>query len=460
MQRGRKFLPILVALSAGFSPFALAAPGDHIRAGDSVITPSVMTGIESHSNLYLADGGPQSPEVSALAWVLRPNLQVDTAGAVAWFNLGAGYGLKQFIDFFPEDDFHPENADQFGNVDAAATMQLFPTSSVGARLADRFDNQAIPAELPTQAGTATANVVHTGNDLSGGIVVRPGSALSFEALGQFAVDNYEVPDILTTSTSSVYNNRLQYGPIITGAWKFLPKTSMNADFSYNFLRWENHLVESVGPDVDGSEVGAYIGKPDAEAWRLTAGVTGQFTQKLAASGTVGFGMMTYDEQTVLDDPFAGTLGGSSNELNTTGADTFADDTTLGDGVLVNLQVSYAPIRGQTLTAGYRKDFQDAIFTNYVAYNHVFFRYEGSFQNRLGLGAEVSYRLDEFHGEVARGDQNLAVKLNAAYQLTPWLSAGGAGSWSRRACEAEDCEKLFFSTQYDDFFGTLGLTFAY
>lgn len=77
--------------------------------------------------------------------------------------------------------------------------------------------------------------------------------------------------------------------------------------------------------------------------------------------------------------------GSSNELNTTGSDTFADDTTIGDGILVNLQVSYAPLRGQTLTAGYRKDFQDAVFTNYVAYNFVFFRYEGTFQNRLGLG---------------------------------------------------------------------------
>lgn len=461
MQRGRLLPPALVALAIGLSPAAQADPGDHIRFGETVITPSVMTGIESHSNLYLADGGAQSPEVSALAWVLKPAVLIDTKSRVVLFNLGADYGLKKFIDFYPEDDFHPENADQFGNVSVNGALQLFPTSLVGGKLSDRFENQAFPAELPTQEGSSTANVVHTGNDLSGGVVVRPGSALSFEALGQVGFDNYEVPGVLTTATSSMYNNRIQYGPIINGSWKFLPKTTMNASFSYNFLRWENHLVEAVGPDVEGSDLGAYIGKPDADAWRITAGVTGQFTQKLAASAVVGFGAMTYDEQSVLDDPFAATLGGpASNELNTTGDDTFADDTTVGDGILLNLQLSYAPMRGQTLTAGYRKDFQDAVFTNYVAYNFVFFRYEGTFQNRIGLGGELSYRLDDFHGEVARSDQNLGLKLNASYQITPWLSTGAAGSWARRACSAEDCDGLFYSTQYDDFSGTLGLTFTY
>lgn len=460
MQGGRLLSPALVGLVLGLSPAAHAEPGDHIRAGETVITPSVMTGIEVHSNLYLADGGAQSPEVSALAWVLKPAVLVDTKGRVVLFNLGADYSLKKFIDFYPEDNFHPENADQFGNISVNGALQLFPTSLIGGKLADRFENQALPAELPTQEGNATANVVHTGNDLTGGVVVRPGSALSFEALGQVGYDNYEVPGVLTTSTSSVYNNRIQYGPIVNGSWKFLPKTTMNASFSYNFLRWENHLVEAVGPDVEGSELGAYIGKPDADSWRVTAGVTGQFTQKLAASAIVGFGAMTYDEQSVIDDPFAATLAGSSNELNTTGTDTFADDTTIGDGILVNLQVSYAPLRGQTLTAGYRKDFQDAVFTNYVAYNFVFFRYEGTFQNRFGLGGELSYRLDEFHGEVARADQNLGMKLNASYQITPWLSTGAAGTWARRACSAEDCDGVFYSTQYDDFSGTLGLTFTY
>jgi len=456
--------PVVVVAAATFaSTSAHGGPGDHFVRGDTTITPSVMTGIEAHTNLYLADGGPQSPEVSALAWVLKPKLKIDTKGPVALFNLGAGYGLKKFIDFVPEDDFHPENADQFANFDVDAALMLFPTARVGGKLTNRLENQAVLAELPTQAGSAAANVAHTGNDLSGGVVIRPGSALSFEVLGQFGYDSFEVPSVLTTSlgTSSAFNGRTQYGPVVNAGWKFLPKTSMIGSFSYSFLRWENNIIEALGPDVDGSEIGSYIGKPDAETMRLIAGVTGQFTQKLAATVSAGFGKSTYDEQTVLDDPLADTFtGDSSNELNTVGTDTFAADTSIADGVLINVQVSYAPIRGQTFTVGYRKDFQDAVFTNYVAYNHGFVRYEGNFQNRFGVGGEFSYGVDEFHGEVARGDQNLTGKVNASYQLTPWLSTGASGGWSRKACVDADCDSSFYSTQYDDFSGTLGLTVTY
>lgn len=451
----------LVLLAAGAAPVAFAAPGDHIRAGDATITPSVMTGIEAHSNLYLADGGDQSPEVSAMAWVLKPRLDVDAVGRVAKFDLGVGYGLKKFIDFYPGDDFHPENADRFSDITADLSLTLLPQSKIGGRIENHFANEAIPAELPTAEGNASANIVHTGNDLVAGFQIRPGSALQIELLGQLGIDLYDIPDpLLTVPNSAGYNGRQQYGPVIGATWKFLPKTSLVANFSYNFLRWDNNLIEAVGPDIDGSAIGSYLGKPDADAWRATAGVTGQFTQKLAASAQVGFGMMAYDEQSVFDDPTAGNIADSSGELDVTGTENFATDTSIGDGVLVNLQIAYAPLRGHSITVGYRKDFQDAIFTNYVAYNYVFLRYEGSIQNRLGIGGEFSYRLDDFHGEVHRGDQNILGKLSASYKVTPWMSAGASGTWTRRACAEADCDDAFYATQYDDLAGTLGATFTY
>ncbi len=461
MQNVWKKSGCVIVLGLGASASAYAAPGDHIRVGDVTITPSVMTGIEAHSNLYLADGSDQSPEISAMAWVLKPRLELAAAGRVAKFELGAGYGLKKFIDFFPEDNFHPENADRFSDFNVDFALSLLPQSRIGVRLDNKFGNENIPTEMPTAEGNGTANIVHTSNDLLGGVQIRPGSALQIEVLGQLGVDVYDVPDeLLTTTTSATYNGRQQYGPVVGATWKFLPKTSLVANFSYNFLRWDNNLIEAVGPDIEGSSIGSFIGKPDADAWRLSTGVTGQFTQKLAASAQIGFGMMTYDEQSVLDDPLVGSLVDSSAELNLVGDETFATDTSALDGLLISLQVSYAPLRGHTVTAGYRKDFQDAVFTNYVAYNYLFFRYEGTIQNRIGVGAEFSYRLDNFHGEVVRGDQNLLGKLSASYKVAPWLSAGASGSWSRRACAEEDCADVYYSTQYDDLSGTLGLTFTY
>jgi len=451
------------AALAGFALPAFAAPGDHIRTGDTTITPSVMTGFEAHSNLYLSDGGTTSPEIGAFAWVLKPGVDVDVKGRSVLFKLGAGYELRKFIDFAPEDDFHPENADRFADFDVDGELTLFPTSKVGGKLTDHLENEAIPAELPTETGNGTANVVHTGNDLSGGFVIRPGSALTVNVLGQLGFDNYLVPHQLTiddAASSASFNDRLQYGPMLDVSYKFLPKTSFVGNFSYNFLRWDHNLIEAVGPDVEGSSVGSYLGKPDADAWRANIGLTGQFTQKLAAQALVGFGVMTYDQDSVLNDPLASGIEASASELATVGDENFGTDTSPGDGLLINLQLSYAPLKGQTLTFGYRKDFQDAVFTNYVAYHYVFLRYEGSIQNRVGIGGELSYRLDNFHGEVARGDQNLLARVSGSYKITPYLSSGLSGSWTRRACAEADCEGVYYSTQYDDFAGTLGLTFTY
>ena len=99
MQSGVMKPGLFAAIGLAVSATAAAAPGDHIRLGDAVLTPSVMTGIEAHSNLYLADGGPQTPEVTAMAWVLRPRLGLELDGRQVKFELGAGYGLKKFVDW-------------------------------------------------------------------------------------------------------------------------------------------------------------------------------------------------------------------------------------------------------------------------------------------------------------------------------------------------------------------------
>lgn len=449
----RGCLPLVLLLPMA----AAAAPGDHIRAGEAIITPSVMTGLEYRSNTYRSDGSADSPEVPSMSWALKPGLRVDLDGRSVILDLGVGWGLRKFIDLDDTDDFHPENADRFSDFDAQLALNGLPASKVGFKVDNKFQSQGYAAEMPTAVDT-TSNVVHTSNDLQAGIAYRPGSALEFSALGLLGVDFYDVPIALVQDDNPAYNNRLQYGPIVNGSWKFLPKTSLVSSFSYTFLRWDKNLVETLGPEAEGSDVGAYVGKPDADSWRLTAGVTGQFTPKLAAAASVGFGQINYDEQSVIDA--AGSVENSSTELNVTGDETFATDTSIGDGVLLRLQASYAPVRGHTLTGGYQKDFSDAIFTNYVAYHYLFLRYEGTLQNRLTLSAEIDYRIDSFHGEIARDDQYVTLKGGAAYKITPYLSTAFGIGWDRRACLQVDCADVFYSTQYDDVFGSLGLTFTY
>jgi len=450
---------IVTAIALASAP-AAAAPGDHIRVGDTTITPSVMSGLEFHSNVYLADGGTGAPEVPALAWVLKPRLKLDLDAKQAKVGFELGYSVKKFFDVNPDDAFNVQNLDRYSDFDAQLAANFLPKSAVGARLDDKFEVSSTPAELATKDGLANASVVRTSNDLTGGAVIRPGTALTVDALGLLGVDNYEVPEeLIADETDSAFNNRIQYGPLVNGSWRFLPKTSLVSSFSYTFMRWDKNFIEAIGPDLESSAIGAYVGKPDADAWRFSAGINGQFTPKLAAAGSAGFGAAYYDEQSVLDD--AAGFEGSSAELNTTGDETFATDSSVIDGFLFNVQVSYAPIRGQTITGGYRKDFQDAVFTNYVAYHYLFLKYEGSMQNRLGLGAEVNYRIDQYHGELARGDQNLSLKGSASYKLTSYLTAAGGVAWARRACLDKNCDDdQFYSTQYDDVSATANLTFTY
>lgn len=457
----RVALPAALWAIGCWSGVALAAPGDHVRAGDAVITPSLTTGLEYHSNVYLSDDKtPQSAAFGGTAWILQPRVGLELEGADVQFNLGAGWGVRKYLDF-NEDNPQLQNADRFNDFDANLGLAALNRNVIGLRLDDKFEIQNSPSEMPTLVD-GNANVVHLSNDLNGGIAVRPGSALELGVLGNLGFDRYTVPEeiFLEKQGDPNINNRANYGPVLDIKWRFLPKTTLSLGGSLNWLRWDNNLVEALGPEVEGASYGAYIGKPDAFAWRTGLGLKGQFTAKLALAAEIGYGQMLYDEQSVIDS--AAGVPSTSNELAQVGEETFARDlTSFGEGFTANAQVAYAPIKGQTFTLGYKKDFQDAFFTNYVVYNYAFLRYEGLFASRFGATGEFTYRIDAYHGEVARSDQNLRLKLGGAYRFNDYLSASLSGGWSERACLESSCEGgVFFSTQYDDLFVTAGATFTY
>ncbi len=450
-KRAREITSVVVLVAFSVRP-ALAGPGDHVHIGDALITPSIGTGFEYHTNAYLADGGQGQPEIPAAAWTLRPRVSVNFKGRQVLWDLGAGYQLKKFIDLDPNDFATTDNLDQYNAVDASTSLTLFPSGIAGFKLEDNFVVVPTPVELQSNPGAGTANITHTSNDLRGGIQVRPGSAIDVNVFGTLGVDAYDVPLVLQADKSGDvgYNNRLGYGPLVSAAWRFLPKTSLNGMFSYNWVQWDKNLVNAIGAEIEGSNVGLFLGKPDSIVWRTQWGLRGQFTEKLAAEVLLGYGQMVYDESTV---PASGDPQGEEG---------YDQDLTLfSEGFLVNAQLGYAPIKGQSITAGYRKDFQDAVFTNYVLYNYLYLRYEGLYFSRLGLGAEAGYRVDAYHGEIVRNDQNLVLKGNSSYRITDFLSTNLSVTWNRRACLEVDCHNdNFYSTQYDDVVLFGGATFTY
>lgn len=441
---------------------AYAAPGDHIRAGDAVITPSVMTGFEYHSNAYLEDGY-RDPIVGAPAWVFNPRAKVDLARPDWKFELGAGYTAKVFIDTAPKDGINVSNLTQLSNVSANLGLNGLMRSVVGFRLEDRLDVKNDPTE--TQTAEGNANIVTTSNDALGGLVVRPGSALELAPLFQLGVDNYNIPLVLVEQGANPnLNNRLVYGPVLDAKWRFLPKTSLVGKTAVTWNRWAENLVTAMGPDTSGVDYGAFLGKPDSLAWKTSWGLKGQVTPKLALQAEVGYGQAFYDEQSVIDA--GSSLPDSSSEIDITGADqnaeNFARDLKAAkESILINTQVSWVPAQGHNLIIGYRKDFQDAFFTNYVVLNYAFFRYEGLLARRVGVLGEFSFRRDNFHGEIFRADNNFTARGQVAYKANDWLSTGLSGGWTERACGDSSCQgDQFYASQYDDLWLQLGITFTY
>lgn len=446
----------MVALA---SSDAVARPGDHIRAGDVVLTPSVDVGANVHSNIYLADGSDNSPAIAAPAVLVQPRLKLVLSRKDFEFDWEVGYHLKKFIDTQPDDAFRVTNLDRYNEVDSTLDLVALQRSFIGLKLGDVFSVSNYPAELATSQNNA--NVIVTSNDLKGGFTVRPGSALDIDLLGQFGVDNYNIPGALQEdSTDFTFNNRASYGPMLNANWRFLPKTTIISDNSVVWYKWKDNLIPALGPEVEAASYGNYIGKPDGMAWRSQWGVKGQFTQKLSAQAEVGFGQAYYDEATVIEQ--AGSLSGNSAELDTSlGGETFSRDlTAFSEGFLVNAQLAYAPIRNHTVTLGYRKDFQDAVFTNYVVYNYGFLRYNGLYASRLGVGGEFGLRLDSYHGEVYRNDLNLTARLDLGFKFTEYLNARLSGGWAQRSCGDANCAGTFYASQYDDFYGEFGVNVAY
>ena len=451
--------PFAIGLLALVSSSAVAAPGDHIRFGDVVITPSVEVGSTFHSNLYLADGSDRSPEVAAPAIQVQPRLKLSLPKKDFQLDWEFGYHLKTFIDFKPGDPYNVTNLDRFNEVDSTLEIVALPRSFLGMKLGDTFSVTNYPAELGTSE--YSANVVVTSNDVKGGFVVRPGTALDVDLLGQLGIDNYNIPGALQEdSTEFTFNNRASFGPMLNANWRFLPKTTLISDNSVVWYKWQDNLIPAIGPEVENASYGNYIGKPDGVAWRSQWGVKGQFTQKVSAQAEIGFGQAYYDEATVLDQ--AGSLSGNSAELDTSlDGETFSRDlTSFSEGFLVDAQLAYTPIRNHSVTLGYRKDFQDAVFTNYLAYNYGFLRYNGLYGTKLGVSAEVGVRVDGYHGEVYRKDLNVNAKADLGYKFTDFLNARLGGGWIQRSCADKGCEGVFYSTQYDDFYGEFGVTVLY
>ena len=162
----------------------------------------------------------------------------------------------------------------------------------------------------------------------------------------------------------------------------------------------------------------------------------------------GYASALYDELSASND--IGVASSGDTDPSLVG---FDQDLEGWDKLLINFQVRYNTGLGRKVTLGYKRDFQDVFFTNYVSYDYGFLKLDNRVGSRMGLTAQGGARLENYGGEVQRDDVRLNAKAGLMYFLKDWGALSAELGWLQRASTETRVE-------YDDFRLALGAEFTY
>lgn len=422
----------LIMLSAAAPAFA--KPGDHIGTDNVQLIPSLMLTTQQRSNVFLQEGviGGGEDVTAGTNLRIQPNITFKADNSDVLFSSSAGYTARKYFQS------EISNLDRFRDFDIRGDVDLLRQSVVGLKLRERFQINGFESEAD-KADDPYIQILS--NDLGARLAIRPGSSLEVDAGGNVSIDNYSGPDSNASFVRTGQNDRLGYGPAVDLKWRFLPKTALVGSFAMEWFSWENNVVAPSGND--GTE--NYIGIPDGRILRAEGGIRGRFTEKMVLGLTAGYGSALYDETSVTN---------ATNGDQATGE--FAQDLRGLQGVLLGADLSYAPLDSQSVSLGYRKDFQDVFFTNYVAYNRVNFSYSGTFVDSYKVDLAMNYRFENYDGEVDRNDHRIITNGTFTYVATSYLDVSLGAGWRRRA----SADALNPDIEFDDVDVRLALRLTY
>ncbi len=399
---------------------ANAAPGDHIRAGDAVFVPDIDIGVEYRSNVLRSDDNP-APGANLR---VSPGVALEVDNPMNEFHLGGEWELRKFV--FAGDDGSGRTAseriarlDQYNEFSLDAGLDALKQEVVGIQLA----NTAAARDNLTDSSLTNASYnTRIRNSLSGGIRISPGPALAIVPGGVWSYDDYRA----VGSANRRYNQRNAYGPNLNTKWDFFPRTSFLLNASYMINDWAENQITA---DVDDSLNGGVIETRNSRHFKFETGLTGRFSTKIFLDVVAGYGFAVYDGA----DPAENLKG-----LN---------------GLRTALQVRYAMTEGAQFSLGYRRDFTDSYFTDYIAYNNVFAQLQANIAD-FRPSAKFSARTEGYVGSLeSRDDVMLRFDLNTAYDIQEWAAISSGFAWQQRASSDQEVE-------YDDFQFRLFGTFTY
>lgn len=438
-------LHALVLGAVALPGVAVAEPGDHIRIGNTEVVPDLDIGFEYRSNVYHEEVDPQGGGNLRVA----PGLQITAEGEEHRFSLGGEYeARKQVFVAFDETDVPPElgatfdqstavnSLDRWNDFTADAAVNLFRASQIGFDLTDKatYRNNVVDADFSESPYMTTFR-----NAVEGQVRFKPSSAIEIKAGGLWQYDDYRVPEFyrvatLDTDEHEPFNSRNMYGPSLAVAWSFFPNTAFVVESRYLLSRWKFNEVSSQLADPTLGTPGITVAKPDSNSLRIAAGLRGRITQKLRMDLLAGYGTADYLDAAGLD-------GGAA-----------ATDLSGLQRLIITAQLGYLIREGSALALGYRRDFSDIFFTNYMSSDFIFLQADTRLSD-LAVSARYGVRLERYEGGVTRDDVFNRAALDLGYSLSDWAKLG-TGVFYQARYSTDDL------VEYDDVGVHLETTFTY
>lgn len=435
----RAWASVGFALAASFvaSP-AVAAPGDHIRAGVVTIVPRVDLGVAYHSNVYRAEADP-SPAVNSQ---VSPGVAISAGGDDHEFAVDGSWNLQKYL--FVGGDQVPTggraariaNLDRFDAFNIGAGARLFKQNRVGLKLSDELSRKNWTIDDETAVVPYTSQLRNAAN-----VAVRtnPAPAVELTPSVAWTYDNFQAPilaDGVTGAGTRKLNSRNAIGPHLDAKWAFLPRTAIVGHFDYTYNAWSLNQYESVfATDTATSSVA------DTHFIKSLVGIDGRFTERIFAQAFLGFGTGI-----AADGSVAGSVGAVADNLRPI------------DGLLAKLHVKYAIVpsneqsKGAAVSLGYVKDFRSTFYTNFVAVNSLFTEFKGQFDD-FEPSLRYELRFENYDGAVDRSDLVNSLRGGVGWEPADFVRVRGGIAFVSRTSTQDPIE-------YKDVALDLGATFLY
>ncbi|MCO4744430.1 MAG: outer membrane beta-barrel protein [Proteobacteria bacterium] len=371
----------------------VAAPGDHIHVGEAVLTPTLDLGLEHRTNVYRRD----QRFVAGTAFRVAPGLDLSLDGPEVFVGINGEWELRKYIQSYAT------NLDRLNDFNLGGRVDLFRNRPLGLELRE---SATLRNNTVDSGGAEDPFATQLRNEAGARVKIRFGPALEVVPGFTHTFDDFRVPDgAIVGNPDRHYNTRSGLTPGLAAQWKFFPRTALVFDSSLTFFSWSENQISRLAQQPGSLSVAI----PNSTHLKVKTGLRGRVSENITTTVELGYGFANYKSEGL------------------TGSGEIAADLGGLKGLLVTAQAQYLLTPRQKFTVGYKKDFADSWFSNFMTYNHLYLKHHGAYGERVTSDVELMMRFEGYEGAVLRDDRMLRVKADGTFALQDWASTT-VGLW--------------------------------